>query len=116
MRLIIEIIRGLKIILKILHILPVYPIDLLIKAKRSYSWTSGLCSAIELSAMFFNLHNAKNCTQHIEKFDKMIAIQNFNGDNYPYWWEPDIWYTGRLDFLNFLIEENKDNKIDLRKE
>lgn len=115
LRLIIEIVRGLKIILKILHILPVYPIDLLIKAKRSYLWCSGLCSAINLSASFFNLHGAKTCTQHIEKFDRNIAIQNFNGEYKSYWWEEGNWNTGRLDFLDFLIEENKHNKTDLRK-
>lgn len=100
--------------LKTLHLLPVYPIDLLIEAKRSFLWTSGLCSAIDLSAAFFNLHGAETYTHYIEKYDRNIAIQNFNGEYHPYWWEVGIWNTGRLDFLNFLIKENKTNKIDLR--
>lgn len=115
LRIIIEIVRMVKIILKMAHLLPVYPIDLLIRVKRSYLWANGLCSAINLSAQFFNLHSAKSCIQHIEKYDRNIAIQNFNGGYDSYWWEEGIWNTGRLDFLNFLIEENKNNKIDLRK-
>lgn len=117
LRLIIGIFRMVKNILKMVHLLPVYPIDLLIKAKRSYLRARGLCPAIKLSADFFNLHSAKSCAQYIEKLDIDIAIQKFGAKNEPswYWWEPEIWNTGRLDFLNFLIEENKNNKIDLRK-
>lgn len=102
-------------ILKKLHLLPVYPIDILIEVKRSYLWTTGLCSAIELSAASFNLHGAESYTHYIEKYDRNIAIKNFGARKASYWWMPCDWDTGRLDFLNFLIEENKDNKIDLRK-
>lgn len=116
MRLIIEIVRMLKIILKRLHLLPVYPIDLLIKAKKSYLWNYGLCHAIRMSARFFNFNYADDdYHQYIKKFDIEIAKQKFEATVGYYWWKPGVWDTGRLDFLNFLIEENKNNKIDLRK-
>lgn len=100
--------------LKTIHLLPVYPIDLLIEVKRSFLWTTGLCSAIELSAAFFNLHGAESYTHYIKKYDRNIAIQNFGARKESYWWPSCVWNTGRLDFLNFLIKENKTNKIDLR--
>lgn len=115
MRLIMEIVRRIKRLLKMHHLLPIYPIDILMEIKNNLSDTSGLCHGIILAEKKFNLHEDIYTQQYIKNFDIDIAIHNFGGRDKLYWWEPDIWYTGRLDFLNFLIEENKNNKIDLRK-
>lgn len=111
MRLIIEIVRRIKRLLKRHHLLPVYPIDILMEIKNNPLEDSGLCYAIASTSRKFKICNEKH---HIKKFDKDIAV-NFGGKDTLFWWKPGIWNTGRLDFLNFLIEENKNNKIDLRK-
>lgn len=113
-----KIIRKIKRVLKRHHLLPVYPIDILIEAKQNFAYVSGICSALKYAAQYFKFYDVAEYAPYIEKLDRNIAIQNFNGDDRKdtlYWWKPGIWRTGRLDFLNFLIEENKNNKIDLRK-
>lgn len=109
---ILEIVRKIKRVLKKQHLLPVYPIDILMEIKNNPLEDSGLCYSIASTSRKFKVCNAK---QYIKKFDKDIAIDNFGGKDRLYWWEIGIWDTGRLDFLNFLIKENKTNKIDLRK-
>lgn len=115
MRLIIEIVRRIKRSLKRHHLLPIYPIDILMEIKNNHSDARSLCHGITLAELNFNIYR-EFTVHHIKKFDRNIAIHNFGGEKKWYWWEPGIWHTGRLDFLNFLIEENKDNKIDLRYE
>lgn len=112
MRIIMEIVRRIKRLLKKRRLLPVYPIDILMEIKNNPLKDSGLCYSIASTSRQFKVCNA---ILYTKKFDKDIAIDNFGGRDKLYWWEIGIWNTGRLDFLNFLIEENKNNKIDLRK-
>ena len=51
----------------------------------------------------FPLFEVENATQFKVHFDR------------DYWWNKGVWNTGRSDFLDWLIEQYKDDKTDLRK-
>ena len=93
--------------------LPVTRKEVLKRAKK-YQIT-GLCHAI-----IFSLNDYGIYTDHIivfPLFDRENA-KPFKADTYHfgnYWWEKGVWNTGRMDFLNWLIEQYENDKTNLRK-
>lgn len=108
--------------------LPIYRKDALIWAKHYYANgdCAGLCYAIEDSIS--DLIHVHNKPQHfIPLLNPNVArsFQNKHGvdtsttryNSGCFWWRPRVWELndGRLGFLNWLIEQYKDDKTDLRK-
>jgi hypothetical protein len=76
----------------------------------------GLCHSISYVLNEYNILNDLHFLYiWFPKFVKENALQ-FGADKYSdWWWKCDVWDTGRMDFLNWLIEQYKDDKTDLRK-
>lgn len=97
-----------------LFIIPVTKSEVLKRAKKYKNL--GLCYAIGealrdynikyvyISSIFplFNIEEAK-------RFG--VGCYNYGG----FWWPVGNWETGRMDFLNWLIEHYKEDNEDLRK-
>lgn len=82
MKLIIEIIRRIKRLLKRHHLLPIYPIDILMEIKNNHSDARSLCHGITLAERKFNISQTTPIItiHHIKKFNRDIAIHNFGGE------------------------------------
>ena len=99
--------------------LPIYRKDVLQYVKithKKYIYSVGLCKTIADALFWFNIYVDlyNNIKDYFPKFGD--NINKFNGDNnFAYWWTPVTWNTGRLDYLNWLINEYKDDKTNLRK-
>lgn len=106
--------------------LPIYRKDILIWTKYYYTTYEGLCCAIESSIR--DLIHVYNRPQHLIPLFSPYVVRIFHEkhgvDIRPtqyiyglYWWEPHTWELngGRLGFLNWLIEQYKDDKTNLRK-
>ena len=52
---------------------------------------------------------------YFPKFIRQNALNFVGSKNSLWWWEYDVWDTGRMDFLNWLIGQYKDDKTNLRK-
>ena len=107
--------------------LPIYRKDVLIWAKYYYANEDydGLCCAIEDSVR--DLMYVYNVPQHfipllnpdiVKSFHKRYCVDtsNINYRFKSYWWEPYTWKLngGRLGFLNWMIEQYKDDKTNLK--
>ena len=108
--------RKNKKILSKLKILdwPVTRVDVLRKAK-SYKGP-GLCLAIQQALLYYGLYPVRwSLSKTFPLFTRENA-KRFGGDpSRLYWWPIDEWNTGRMDFLNWLIEQYKNDNTDLRK-
>jgi hypothetical protein len=109
---------------------PITRLDVLQKAKKNKHLFSGLCSAImETAGSFikgcdyeeeghpydgFVICNSPDIIPNklIPKFTHENAKQ-FNAVDMPFWWKYGDWDTGRMDFLNWLIEQYKDDTEDV---
>ena len=61
------------------------------------------------------LHSFNHLYALFPKFIKRNALP-FGANRFSeWWWDEFVWETGRMDFLDWLIEEYKDDKTDLRK-
>ena len=95
--------------------LPVTRKEVLKRAKKLKR--VGLCSSIAEALRNYGVYsNVPHLfTEYFPKFREEEAL-NFGAEwKLGWWWEPDVWNTGRMDFLDWLIEEYKDDKTDLRK-
>lgn len=100
--------------------LPVYRKDVLERVKLFHDKYRGLCEGIFKNIMYFNLKTNIRCNdinvEYIPKFKSNVKNYNINiiflGG---YWWNKNVWTTGRMDYLNWLINEYKDDKTNLRK-
>ena len=79
---------------------------------------AGLCSSIEEALRDYGVYSGVVHPCLVEcfpKFRREDAI-NFGAHKLDsWWWDYNGWDTGRMDFLNWLIEEYKDDKTNLRK-
>ena len=109
---------------------PITRLDVLQKVKRNKHLFNGLCSAImETAGSYiqgfnyveedricdgFVICNSPDIIANklIPKFTHENANQ-FNAVDMAYWWESGNWHTGRMDFLNWLIEQYKDDTEDV---
>ena len=94
--------------------LPVTRKEVLERAKKLKK--AGLCFAIDeaLRDYGINLHHPFSTT-YFPKFRKEMAFKFGANKLDSWWWPPRIWDTGRMDFINWLIDQYKDDKTDLRK-
>ena len=94
--------------------LPVTRKEVLKRAKKIKH--GGICfSVIDVLEDYGLLNNYHYLTEYFPKFTKENALQFGADKERNWWWKPDVWDTGRMDFLDWLIEEYKDDKTDLRK-
>lgn len=98
---------------------PVYRVDILKYAKRHKKSYYGLCAAITDSCKV--LIAFKISYLDIKKLFPLFGtnIRPFNGDFHSnrereYWWPAKEWHTGREAYLDWLIEQYKDDKTDLK--
>jgi hypothetical protein len=92
--------------------LPVTRKEVLKRAKKIKK--SGLCYTIRDALHKYNIYS-RNPEIYFPKFERKNALQ-FGADKfYEWWWIPYVWDTGRMDFLDWLIEQYKDDKTNLRK-
>lgn len=104
------ILKKIILWLKMHHWIPVYRKDILEYAKDiDKKGFRGLCGLIEFVLI---------------RFDIVAEFPLFNEDNallfdadikHLYWWKRGDWSGGRMEFLNWLIEQYEDDKEDLRK-
>lgn len=93
-------------------------VDILRKAKSSTYRKTGLCSAIRCALEYYGLSSLSWIDDLSEVFPLFTRgnAKRFGADLIlVYWWPIGEWNTGRMDFLNWLIEQYKDDNTDLRK-
>lgn len=73
----------------------------------------GLCELLDYALLNYEIWLGPSII--FPKFSPMRARHFGAYTDYGYWWEKGRWDTGRLDFLNWLIEQYKDDKINIRK-
>lgn len=106
-------------IINVMFKLPVTRVKVLkhVKSLMYYYCTfGGLCSA--LSASLDDYHIYKNYTK-LKYYFPLFTYENaqkFGANGCPsgYWWDEKDWKNGRMEFLNWLIEQYKDDKTNLR--
>lgn len=91
--------------------LPVTRKEVLKRAKRYKG--PGLCYTIGKAFEDYNII-VFNISLVLPLFNKNNTKQ-FGGSLGGYWWDWGVWNTGRMAFLNWLIEQYKDDKTNLRK-
>lgn len=108
---------DLKLLYKEVFSRPIYRVDILRYVKYNHELCNGLCSAIDVS-LDINL-GTKFCIQKkpqlFPKFNFNNAIPFGASEKSAWWWRPHDWDGGRMAYLDWLIEEYKDDKEDLRK-
>lgn len=109
--------RKIKRVLSKLKILDcsVTRVDVLRKAKSCKK--EGLCLAIRHALVYYDLPSLTlaDLSEIFPLFTRENA-KRFDGDPFHlYWWPIYEWNTGRMDFLNWLIEQYKNDNTDLRK-
>jgi hypothetical protein len=91
--------------------LPVTRVDLLRRARKKVKARLGLYTIIQGTINEYGLQvSAKKC------FPK-LTIENakeFGADKTFTWWTEEDWNTGRKEFLDWLIEQYKNDKENLR--
>lgn len=93
--------------------LPVTRKEVLKRAKKLKR--PGLCFSIDEALRDYGINLDYPFMKLFPKFEREEAL-NFGAEKEDaWWWEHDVWDTGRMDFLNWLIEEYKDDKTNLRK-
>ena len=92
--------------------LPVTKVEVLKRAKK-YRF-NGLCHAISKAHSDYKVDWISHSII-FPRFNRYEAIRFGAHRSNAYWWEPGDWKSGRMAFLNWLIEQYKDDKEDLRK-
>ena len=104
---------NLKIWLSRIFRLPVSRKTVLNRAVRLYKGkTDGLCEALEWSLIDYGIY-----LQAKDAFSEFLTQENAKGFGgvYPgFWWPRKDWTSGRSKFLDWLIEQYKDDKTNLR--
>lgn len=76
----------------------------------------GLCFAIRDSLREYKLsHLCYRYESIFPLFRPHYALYFGASKTMGYWWSAGEWDSGRMDFLNWLIEQYKDDKTNLRK-
>lgn len=94
-------------------------VDVLEKAK-SYR-VFGLCYAIRKSLIYYGIFitgsygDFGDLPKIFPKFTREYAMPFGANEEKAYWWRFNDWEGGRMDFLNWLIDEYKDDTEDLGK-
>ena len=110
--------RELKRKIKNFLHLPVTRYELLQYAKELQAAHAyrGLCHLLDDALMGYDIHPL-HLDELLPKYN--IEYARCFGAHYHlyhgYWWERGRWDIGRLDFLNWLINEYKDDKTNIRK-
>ena len=91
--------------------------EVLERAKKYKNY--GLCYAINRALIYYKLtfstdYDIIKSIFPLFKIDNAYRIAKANPFK-DYWWPKGEWNTGRMDFLNWLIEQYKNDKTDLRK-
>ena len=106
-----------KLKLKKLFHLPIYRIDVLKAVRENHSRHLCLCSAIAYALR--PLTGLYPCSEFIQYYFPLFggkevfdfgAHTNYVGN---YWWPVGDWSAGRLDYLDWLIEQYKNDKTDI---
>lgn len=108
--------KTLKRIVNNFLYLPVTRVEVLKHAKelQGTHQYSGLCWLLNKALEDYGLWWADPLTTFPEfKFENARHFGAYT--EYGYWWEEGRWDTGRLDFLNWLIQEYKDDRMNIRK-
>lgn len=93
--------------------IPVTRKEVLKRAKKIKR--SGICYSVISALRDYGVPCNHWLDEYFPKFTKENALQFGADKDDNWWWTPNVWDTGRMDFLNWLIEEYKDDKTDLRK-
>lgn len=98
---------------------PIYRVDILRYVKYiEHCW--GLCHSINSALVYCNVDvTAISIDAYISRFFPLFKrkyAEPFNAQPLAvFWWPLGDWTGGRMDFLNWLIDQYKDDKTDLRK-
>lgn len=94
--------------------LPVTRVEVLEHAKELQGTHQypGLCALLNDALEYYDIWSPASTI--FPKFKEDYA-KHFGASYRGYWWERFNWGTGRLDFLNWLINEYKDDKTNIRK-
>lgn len=93
--------------------LPVTRKEVLKRAKKLKR--AGLCFSIDRALIDYEIYSNHLLITYFPKFKREEALKFGANKSDAWWWEHDVWDTGRMDFLNWLIDQYKDDKTDLRK-
>lgn len=98
-------------------------LDILKKAKEIFlsdKNVRGLCNAIYTAFVVLDVFNSPYRLFNIKISDyiPLFTFENAkkfgaDGREYWYWWNPGEWDNGRLDFLNWLIEQYQGDDTDI---
>lgn len=107
--------RTLKRKVKNFLHLPVTRVEVLEHAKELQVTCKypGLCHLLNSALIDYEIWWASPSTT-FPKFKEEYA-KHFGASYHGYWWERGRWDTGRLEYLNWLIEQYKDDKTNIRK-
>ena len=98
---------------RLLH-LPVTRKEVLKRAKKLKR--AGLCFSIEEALRDYGIRVPYQLlTVYFPQFRREVALNFGANKSDAWWWEYGVWNTGRMDFLNWLIDQYKDDKTNLRK-
>ena len=92
--------------------LPVTRKEVLLRAKELQK--AGICDSIYAALDDYSIPRT-SLHVYFPKFIRQNALNFVGSKNSLWWWEYDVWDTGRMDFLNWLIGQYKDDKTNLRK-
>lgn len=94
--------------------LPVTRVEVLEYAKELQATCKypGLCHLLNDALAYYEIE--PSLANIFPKFKEEYA-KHFGASYHGYWWERGRWDTGRLDFLNWLINEYKDDRTNIRK-
>lgn len=111
---------SLYIEYKIIFNRPIYRVDIL-RYVKYIEQRSGLCHSISSALSHCNVYKTTETDVGavVSRFFSLMFRKNaehFNASyNAGFWWPVGDWTGGRMDFLNWLIDQYKDDKTDLRK-
>lgn len=112
-----------KFELKLLHNEPIYRVDILRAVKYNYRGLrgGGICTSItricrvclneNYSMRWMDCMEAKKLFPKLSRFN---AHDFHSDDEGEYWWKINDWKGGRMQFLDWLINEYKDDEENLR--
>jgi len=108
-----------KLKLKKLFHRPIYRVDVLMAVRENHSRYKCLCNAIACTLRpLTGLYPSIEFIQYYFPLfggRKVFDFGAYNNHESCYWWPVGDWSTGRLDYLDWLIEYYKNNKKDIRK-
>lgn len=96
---------------------------MILKKAKCYQ-SSGLCYAIKRALLYYGYNIHYTCASDVKDilqiplYDVKEAVK-FNADirhgaRTGFWWTIGVWNKGRLDYLNWLINQYKNDKTDLK--